>query len=64
VKVNAGRDQNSLSKSLVETLLFHGTCLHHTGAPKGLFQAPCKYPEEVTPLYTGVVTEVVSQGPK
>ena len=47
MKVNAGDDQNNLSKSLFETLLFHGACPHHTRAPKGLLQALYNYSAQV-----------------
>ena len=60
MKVNAGRDQNSLLKSLFEALLLHGLSPYHTGAPKGLFQAPCKCSEEAAGI---VVATTVSPVP-
>ena len=60
MKVNAERDQNSLLKSLFEALLLHGLSPYHTGAPKGLFQALCKCPEEVAGI---VVATTVSPVP-
>ena len=60
MKVSNVRDQDSLLKAHFEALLFHGLSQYHTGAPKGLFQAPCKCLEEAVGI---VVATTVSPVP-